>query len=73
MKLIDNWKESGKLWSIRAAIALVLANLFMALLAIYQVHIPATLYATLNALGGAAIALLRILTQDIDGATDSKL
>ncbi|QXM18758.1 hypothetical protein [Vibrio phage ST2-1pr] len=72
MKLIDNWKESGKFWSIQAAIALVVLNLIMALLSIYETYLPATLFATLNALGAAGVALLRILTQNVSGTVDAK-
>ena len=69
MQLIDKWKEAGKLWSIQAAILFLVLNLVMSLLSLYEVHINATLYATLNAFGGALIAILRVLTQGSDENT----
>ncbi|WP_449369325.1 DUF7940 domain-containing protein [Vibrio cortegadensis] len=38
MKLIDNWKESGKLWSIQWALAVVAMNLLASLLPLIEVH-----------------------------------
>lgn len=69
MQLIDKWRDAWKLWSVQAAVLLLVLNLLMSLLSIYEVHIDATLYATLNAAGGAIVAVARVLSQNTNGAT----
>jgi hypothetical protein len=65
MKLIDDWKNSGKLWSVKAAIAIVVINMLIALLGVFEMHIPPATAATLNVLLGTTTALLRLVLQPI--------
>ncbi|OCH31314.1 hypothetical protein A6E13_01935 [Aliivibrio fischeri] len=63
MKLIDNWRESGKLWSIQWALAVVAMNLLASLLPLIEVHVSVPVYAGLNATAGALTIIFRVLSQ----------
>ncbi|EPZ5431753.1 TPA: hypothetical protein NG650_004192 [Vibrio parahaemolyticus] len=63
MKLIDNWKESGKLWTIQWSLAVVAMNLLASLLPLVQVHVSVPVYAGLNATAAALTIIFRVLSQ----------
>ncbi|EGR0659838.1 hypothetical protein ACUULL_003244 [Vibrio cholerae] len=63
MKLIDDWKQSGKLWTIQWSIAVVLMNLVTSLLPLVEVHVSITVYAILNAVAGVLTIIFRVLSQ----------
>lgn len=63
LKLIDNWKQSGKWWSIKWSFALIAMNLIMSLLPLIEVNVSVTVYAVLNAMAAALTAVLRVLSQ----------
>lgn len=63
MKLIDNWKESGKLWTIQWSLAVVVMNLMASLLPLVQVHVSVPVYAGLNATAAALTIIFRVLSQ----------
>lgn len=63
MKLIDNWKESGKLWTIQWSLSVVAMNLLVSLLPLVQVHVSVPVYAGLNATAAALTIIFRVLSQ----------
>ncbi|ELQ2514285.1 hypothetical protein QTG68_003974 [Vibrio vulnificus] len=63
MKLIDNWKESGKLWTIQWSLAVVVMNLLASLLPLVQVHMSVPVYALLNATAAVLTIIFRVLSQ----------
>ena len=63
MKLIDNWKESGKLWTIQWSLAVVAMNLLASLLPLVQVHVSLPVYAGLNVTAAALTIIFRVLSQ----------
>ncbi len=66
MKLVDNWKESGQWWSIKWSLSLIVMNLLVSLLPLFEVHVSVTVYAVLNSLAAAVTAVLRVLSQTPD-------
>ena len=63
MKLIDNWKKSGHLWTIQWSLALIFMNLICSLLPLIEVHVSFTVYAVLNSLASAVSMILRVVSQ----------
>ena len=63
MKLINDWKNSTKLWSMKWSIALALANLSVSLLPLFEYHVSVTVYAVLNVAAAVVTMVLRVLSQ----------
>ncbi|MEZ9525710.1 DUF7940 domain-containing protein [Enterovibrio norvegicus] len=63
MKLIDNWKEAWKLWSVQCAFIIAMVNVAITLLPLLQQYLTMPTYALLNAVMGIALAVLRVLAQ----------
>ncbi|TDE19276.1 hypothetical protein E1100_25795 [Vibrio owensii] len=63
MKLIDNWKASGKLWTIQWSLAVVVMNLLASLLPLVEVHLSVPVYAALNAIAAVLTIIFRVLSQ----------
>lgn len=58
MRLIDNWREAWKFWSVRMAVFASLGNL-----AIMALPLDSTYTAILNSLFSIGIAVARVLKQ----------
>lgn len=63
MKLIDNWQQAWKLHSVQMAIAIIVANAALGFIPALESHLTPWVYALLNSVGGAMVAVLRILQQ----------
>jgi len=63
MKLIDNWQQAWKLHSVQMAIALIIANAAFGFIPALEGQLTPWVYALLNSLGGALVAVLRVLQQ----------
>lgn len=64
MKLIDNLRNAGKLWTIKWSLLLILANLAVSLLSVYiQPHVSVTSYAVIMAATSAVTMVLRVISQ----------
>ena len=63
MKLIDNWKESGKFWTIKWSMGLIVMNLIVSLLPLIEVHVSMPVYAVMNSIAAALTVFFRVLSQ----------
>lgn len=63
MKLIKNWPQAWKWWSVHGALAVAAISAVYAALPALQGIIPPTIYAWLMFGLGVAIILLRVLQQ----------
>lgn len=63
MKLIHNWQQAWKLHSVQMAIALIIANAALGFIPALEGQLTPWVYALLNSLGGALVAVLRVLQQ----------
>lgn len=68
MKLINNWQQAWKLHSVQMAVFLIIANALVGFLPALEGQISPWVYALLNSVGGAIVAVLRIIQQtNIEG------
>lgn len=63
MKLIDNWQQAWKLHSVQMAIALIITNAALGFIPSLEGQLTPWVYALLNSVGGALVAVLRVLQQ----------
>lgn len=63
MKLIHNWQQAWKLHSVQMAIALIIANAALGFIPALEGQLTPWVYALLNSLGGALVAVLRVMQQ----------
>lgn len=63
MKLIENWQQAWKLHSVQMAVVLIVANALIGFLPALEGQITPWIYALLNSIGGALVAVLRVLQQ----------
>ena len=63
MKLIQNWQQAWKLHSVQMAVVLIVANALIGFLPALEGQITPWIYALLNSIGGALVAVLRVLQQ----------
>lgn len=69
MKLIHNWPQAWKLHSVQMAIALIIVNAALGFIPSLEGQLTPWVYALLNSLGGALVAVLRVLQQFTMGET----
>ncbi len=63
MGLIANWKQAWKMRSVQMAVLLIVANALVAFIPSLEGQIAPWVYALLNSIGGALVAVLRVLQQ----------
>lgn len=63
MKLIENWREAWQFHSVQMAVLLIVFNGLVAFLPALEGVVSPWVYAALNAAGGIAVGILRVLQQ----------
>lgn len=64
MKLIKDWKECPKFWSIQAAVACAVFSALEVVLPLWQPMMPRGLFASIATFLAVAVPVLRVLKQE---------
>lgn len=73
MKLIENWKESYKLWSVQLSSVLVILSIVQTVLDQYQISFAGSKWFSIaTGTVGALILIARVVKQNLDQAVDEE-
>lgn len=72
MKLIQDWPQAYKWWSVHGALTVAILSALYAAVPLWQALISPTIYATAMTLLGLAIVVLRVIQQPVPQGDDGE-